>query len=174
MYIFPSPDTTNNNFNRDTLIFHVGGFDSKPGKRASLNSNHWSQALFTQRTPSLNYFAWISCVPPGVYHHKPKYSLLSAQTIKSQMLTDLNGLALGLHELSRLAALFGPWEVQNGNNEEGVAVRETRSVEEEKSSNPGAHTLSRQYQLRHCTKPTEQQRCRKHHQPCLYWLQLKY
>jgi hypothetical protein len=38
---------------------------------------------------------------------------------------DLDGLALGLGDGSPLAALDGPWEVCDGNNEEGVAVSRT-------------------------------------------------
>ena len=40
---------------------------------------------------------------------------------------DLDGLALGLADGSPLAALDGPWEVRNGDDEEGVAA-DTKSV----------------------------------------------
>jgi len=42
------------------------------------------------------------------------------------MCTDLDSLTLGLRDGSPLAALDGPWEVCDGNNEEGVAVSRTQ------------------------------------------------
>jgi hypothetical protein len=41
---------------------------------------------------------------------------------------DLDGLALGLGDASPLAALDGPWEMCDGDNEEGIAASKHMSA----------------------------------------------
>jgi len=40
---------------------------------------------------------------------------------------ELNGLALGLADVSSLASFVGPWEVCDGDDEEGVAGKDNIS-----------------------------------------------